>query len=145
MDDKRKNRYQDKIANLTKYYNLLSKWIEKSDLKKMVNESNYKEIFSIYHAAQLSIEVISDICVMMVKDSQLIPKDNYTNFETLYSEGILSNELLDALKELNGLRNRIVHDYNGIIDKIAVESIINNLPKMKSFQEVVKSWLKEKL
>ena len=137
MDDKRKNRYQDKIANLTKYYNLLSKWIKNSDLKKIVNESNYKEIFSIYHAAQLSIEVILDICAMMVKDSQLIPKDNYTNFETLYTEEILTSELLNALKELNGLRNRIVHDYNGIIDEIAVESIINNLPKMSLFKEVV--------
>ena len=144
MDDKRKNRYMDKIANLSTYHKLLSKWTNNFDLENDIKELKYREIFAIYHAAQLSIEVISDICAMIVKDTRINPKDNYTNFEILHREEIISTELLNTLKELNGLRNRIVHDYNGIIDKIAIQSIINNLSNIKLFKGVIESWLKEK-
>ncbi|NHI95001.1 MAG: DUF86 domain-containing protein [Candidatus Lokiarchaeota archaeon] len=143
MDDKRKNRYKDKIVNLSKYYELLNKWLKENNFEKIIKNLEYQEIFAVYHAAQLSIEVISDICAMMVKDSQINAKDNYTNYETLNRKGILSKDLLLALKELNGLRNRIVHDYNGIIDKIAFQSIVKNLPNIKLFKETVESWLEK--
>lgn len=144
MDEKRTKRYGEKIANLVKYINLLEKWLKESEQDELVRNSNYREIFALYHAAQLGIEVTTDLCAMMVKDLQFIPKDNYVNFEVLKREGIISGELHGALKELNGLRNRIVHDYNGIIDEIALQSISTNLINLKSFKEIVEKWLKKK-
>ena len=141
MDQKRKNRYLDKITNLKKYYQLLIKWVNDSNFDELNENGNYKDVFAIYHAAQLSIEVISDLCAMIVKDLVQNPKDDYSNFEKLYTEKIITDDLLKALKELNGLRNRIVHDYNGLIDEIAWSSISKNLQFIKKFRKVVELWL----
>ncbi|MHA1129940.1 MAG: type VII toxin-antitoxin system HepT family RNase toxin, partial [Candidatus Helarchaeota archaeon] len=127
MDSKRKNRYLDKIDSLRKYYQLLIEWFKDSDFDEINEYGNFKEIFAIYHAAQLSIEVISDLCAMIVKDLVQNPKDDYSNFEKLYTSKIITKDLFKALKELNGLRNRIVHDYNGLIDEIAWKSISENV------------------
>ncbi|MFX1296665.1 MAG: DUF86 domain-containing protein [Promethearchaeota archaeon] len=143
MDKTRKNRYLDKISNLKKYYNLVNEWFKESDLDNLIKTDNYKQVFAIYHAAQLSIETISDLCVMIVKDLNFNPKDNYINFEILQGENIISDKLFLALKELNGLRNRIVHDYNGFIDEIAWQSISNHLFHLDEFRKVVELWLQK--
>ena len=134
MDETRKNRYLDKISNLKKYYNLLNQWFKESDLDDLIKTGDYRQVFAIYHATQLSIETISDLCAMIVKNLNFNPKDNYTNFEILQRENIISDELFLALKELNGLRNRIVHDYNGFIDEIAWQSISNHLLHLEEHQ-----------
>ena len=144
MNIKRKNRYTDKIASLEKYYGLLNSWIKNFDLNIELKNPNYQHIFAIYHATQLCIEVITDLCAMIIKDSQYTPKDDYTNFKFLNDRGIISNELFQALKELNGLRNRIVHYYNGIIDEIALQSINRNFHNMEKIKDVFESWLKDK-
>ncbi len=143
MDSKRKNRYLDKIGSLKKYYQLLNEWFNNSDFDELNENSNLKDIFAIYHAAQLSIEVISDLCAMIVRDLAQNPKDDYSNFEKLFTGKIITNELFKALKELNGLRSRIVHDYNGLIDEIAWQSISKNLKFINKFREVIESWLQK--
>jgi len=143
LDGTRKNRYLDKISNLKKYYSLLHEWINDSNFDDLNKNGDYREVFAIYHAAQLSIEVISDLCAMLVKDLQQNPKDNYSNFEKLHLVKIITADMYQALKELNGLRNRIVHDYNGLIDEIAWSSISKNLLFIGEFYKVVESWLKK--
>lgn len=144
MDENRKKRYQEKIGNLRKYHNLLKEWFIKSDLSDLNQEGDYKQIFAIFHAVQLNIEVITDLSAMIVKDLKYNPTDNYVNFETLHREKIITNDLFLSLKELNGLRNRIVHDYNGINDEIAWKSISDNLPHIEKFREAVEAWLEKK-
>ena len=144
LDEQRKNRYLDKIFNLKKYYQLLYDWFTSSSFDEINEKMEYKDIFAIYHATQLSIEVISDLCAMIVKDLFHSPKDNYSNFERLHTAKIIPTDLHKALRELNGLRNRIVHDYNGLIDEIAWNSILKNLKYIEQFREVVESWLKKK-
>ncbi|GAH29231.1 unnamed protein product, partial [marine sediment metagenome] len=43
----------------------------------------------------------------------------------------------------NGLRNRIVHDYNGLDNEIAFNRVIDLLKYLKKFMEEVKEWLKK--
>jgi len=52
-------------------------------------------------------------------------------------------ELYNTLKELNGLRIRIVHNYNGLSDQIAWDAISNNLVRISEFHEAIELWLKE--
>jgi uncharacterized protein YutE (UPF0331/DUF86 family) len=142
MDDERKSRYYDKLANLKKYYQLLEEWFNSNKLEEFSQEQNFQAIFAIYHAFELIIEVIIDISAMIVKDINHKARDSYLNFEVLLREKIITQELYDTLKELNGLRNRIVHDYNGLSDQIAWEAISNNLIKIPKFQEAIELWLK---
>jgi len=143
MDEERKNRYFDKLSNLKKYYKLLKEWFNSKQLEEFAQEQNFQAIFAIYHAFELVIEVIIDISAMAVKDINHKARDSNLNFEVSLREKIIAQELYNTLKELNGIRNRIVYDYNGLIDQIAWEAISNNLNKIPKFQEAIESWLKE--
>jgi uncharacterized protein YutE (UPF0331/DUF86 family) len=78
---------------------------------------------------------------MIIKDSNEIPKDDYTNILKLTNLKIINPSLSKKLKEINGLRNRIAHDYNGLDDIIAIKSIINLLDSIHEFEEEIKKWL----
>jgi uncharacterized protein YutE (UPF0331/DUF86 family) len=71
-----------------------------------------------------------------------IPQERYKNYEILNQQGILDSELQDHLNDLTGMRNRIVHDYNGLIDEKVIDSIDEDRPAVEKFQKVVKNWLK---
>ena len=58
--------------------------------------------------------------------------------------GILEDDLYSQLRELNGLRNVIVHKYNGVDDELAYESISELKVAIYSFLKVVRAWLKKK-
>lgn len=137
----RKARYRDKLAHLEEYLDKLHLWLEGADLELLQQAENYERIFAIYHSAQLSIEVISDVASMCVKDLKFGPKDDYTNFSTLHKEGVIPDDLLPQLVELKGLRNRIVHDYNGLIDDIALTVISEKLSVFSIFKWVMDEWL----
>ncbi len=141
MDEKRKKRYSDKFAFLNHYHNLLTTWIQESDFQDLVQTNNYEKIYAIYHAAQLMIEVLADISAMIIKDLSIDPKDDYTNFQVLMRENIIFNDLFLILKKFNGLRNRIVHNYNGLVDEIVWQTLKENLHSIPLFQEVIKEWL----
>ncbi len=58
---------------------------------------------------------------------------------------IIPSELKNALKEANGLRNRVVNDYNGIIDKIVYVSIMRLLESLEEFAGVAEKWISKKI
>ncbi len=143
LEDKRKQRYREKLERLEEYQLLFEKWFNKEDLPKLEKEGNFERIFAIYHSIQLIIEAISDIISMILRDSSIIVEDNYSNFQKLLKREIISPDMFQGLKKLNGLRNRIVHDYNGIIDEIAWETIDENKKYFKEFEQLVKKWIEQ--
>jgi len=145
MKEERKNRYFQKIQHLEKYLDYLNDWIQINSIEEVVQKSNKinsKDLFAIYHAFQLAMEVISDLASMISKDLSELVRDDYYNLEILFQKKILSSSLFRELKDLNGLRNRIVHDYNGIIDPIALKGIIVSREILPIFKECVKKWIK---
>ncbi|MBD3255340.1 MAG: DUF86 domain-containing protein [Candidatus Lokiarchaeota archaeon] len=144
LEDSRKQRYKKKLEKLESYQHLFRKWFESYKSNQLNKGENFEKIFAIYHSIQLIIEVITDIVGMMVKDLSLIVEDNYSNFEKLLNREIISSDLFQGLKNLNGLRNRIVHDYNGIIDEVVWDSIEENEPYIEEFKEMVRKWLIQK-
>jgi len=141
MDASRLERYHEKLSNLKKYYSLLKKWLDSADLDDLTRDDNIERIFAVYHSFQLAIEVIIDISAMIVKDLGFDPADNYENFQALQRENIISAQLQSNLRDMNGLRNRIVHDYNGIVDETAWASIKKNFSSIPKFQEAIQKWL----
>ena len=95
----------------------------------------------LYHAFQISVEIISDICAMIIKDVKDIPKDDYSNIDILSKKGIIDFNLNENIKEATGLRNRIIHDYNGLDDKIAYSRLVELLKSYKQFCKVILKWL----
>ncbi|ODS35451.1 hypothetical protein BEH94_06405 [Candidatus Altiarchaeales archaeon WOR_SM1_SCG] len=66
----------------------------------------------MFYKIQIGIEGIIDLAAMLVKDSGKDVGDDYYNLGLLEEEGIISEEMCEKLKKLNGLRKIIVHRYN---------------------------------
>ncbi|MBS3796046.1 MAG: DUF86 domain-containing protein [Candidatus Thorarchaeota archaeon] len=77
---------------------------------------------ALYYCLLTAIESTMDLMAMVIKDKGAIPKGDKTNIEFLKSEGLISSDLAEHLKKCNGLRNVLVHQYNGIDKEIVIES-----------------------
>ncbi len=137
MENKREQRYVDKINHIEKRIENFEEWKDSFLLDE-------KTKLACYKAMQEIIEACMDMVTMMLKDLGEIPKDDYTNIVLLEKKSIVTPSISASLRELNGLRNRIVHEYNGLIDEIALESFEELIPEIKKFIGVVREWLKKK-
>ncbi|MFW5928341.1 MAG: DUF86 domain-containing protein [Thermoplasmatota archaeon] len=134
MDKKRINRYRQKISLITKRKSNISSWIKDTD---------EKSILAVYKAYQETVEAFTDIFAMILKDINEIVEDDYTNIEKLGEKGILDGKEEGLMKEANGLRNRLVHEYNGLERKIAIDSIVNTVENFEDVLEEIRTWLKK--
>ena len=143
IDEIRLNHYQEKLRHLKQYYQYTHHWlIDNTTFQIQDNEEGHRELFSIYHAIQLSIEAIIDLAAMLVKDSGNQPIDTYKNLKILRENNIIKMNSMDTLYRLIGLRNRIAHDYNGLIDKIALDSYTETYESISDFINEVELWIK---
>lgn len=127
-------RYREKIEVITKRKENISSWIDGKD---------EKSILAVYKAYQEMIESFTDIFAMMLKDMGELVKDDYSNIETLRSKGFLNEDEEGLMKEANGLRNRLVHEYNGLERKVAIESIRRINQNLENVIEEIRKWIKE--
>ena len=134
MDEKRLTRYRKKISVVTKRENNISSWI---------NDDDEKSILAVYKAYQELVEGLTDIFAMILKDMGELVEDDYSNIERLNEIGLLSKEQEELMKEANGLRNRLVHEYNGLEKKTALNSVKRLNPEFEDVLEEVRGWLKE--
>lgn len=142
MDIDRAKRYREKLNLIIERVADIEDWLP-SDVSDF--SSDKRNRLAIYKAFQELIEASFDVAAMVCKDLKIVPKDDYTNLETLQNIRIIDERLNNALAESNGLRNRLVHRYNSLDDTLAYESIQTLLLDFKRFEEVIDKWLKEKL
>lgn len=135
MDGNRITRYRQKISVIEK---------RKENIKTWIDEEDEKSVLAVYKSYQELIESFTDIFAMIVKDMNELVEDDYTNIEKLRERGILSEEQEGLMKEANGLRNRLVHEYNGLERETAVNSIRRINSKLDKVLEKVKKWMKNR-
>ncbi len=142
MDSERLRRYIDKIEHIEERIEDIRTWLnEREDIKEM----DKKTRLAVYKAMQEVVEASTDIVAMILKDEGKLPKDDYTNIEKIFELNIIDRSVKEALNEADGLRNRLVHEYNELNDEIALESIQSLLVQIEEFVEAaVKKWLKER-
>ena len=139
MDNERLKRYVSKIEHIKERIEDIEIWLSEIDeIEKIDKKTN----LAVFKAMQEIIEGSTDIIAMILKDEGKLPKDDYSNIEKISDLNILKNDFRGILKEACGFRNRLVHEYNGIDNTIALESINNLLDPMKKFIEAVKKWKK---
>jgi len=143
MEEERIKRYNDKLEYLNQTIEHLNNWTERIDSKEFIERLELQKQYGIYHAFQIGIEIITDLVSMIVKDVKLIPKDDYSNINILKNKKIVSEDLAAKLREANGLRNRIVHDYNGLDNEIAYDRLTNLIKYFQEFKVKAKEWLKK--
>ena len=141
MEEQRIKRYKEKIKYLKETTDNLESWTVDVNKTYFQNKLELQKKYGIYHAFQISVEIISDISAMIIKDLKDIPKDDYSNIDILRKKGIIDFNLSENINEATGLRNRIIHDYNGLDDKIAYSRLVELLKSFKQFCKVILKWL----
>ncbi|MHA1490515.1 MAG: type VII toxin-antitoxin system HepT family RNase toxin [Promethearchaeota archaeon] len=144
MEEDRIKRYNEKLDYLNQTIENLTEWTENLDVIEFINNLELQKRYGIYHAFQISVEIITDIAAMIVKDIKKIPKDDYSNIDIIKKNKIINPVLAAIISEANGLRNRIVHNYNGLDDNIVYARLGEFLKNVENFKEEIKKWLKKK-
>jgi len=143
MNKERITRYKEKEEHFNKIFEKLKKWTSDINVNEFLTKTNLEKQFAIYHAYQIIIEIITDLAAMVVKDLKILPKDDYVNINILAENDIISVRLATKIKDANGLRNRIVHNYNGLANDIAYKSILTTINDVEKYIEAIKNWIKK--
>ena len=110
--ENRIKRYRDKFNYIAECLN---------DFEK--KPQNDLEVKGILYSIQTSIEAIIDVIAMVVKDYGIPVKSDQHNVHELAKLKKIDEESATNLLKANGMRNLIVHRYNGIENDIIFSSI----------------------
>ena len=94
-----------------------------------------------YHAFQEAAEASADLAAMIVVDLGQPSRDDRNNFALAANLGVLPPALVAPLQEATGLRNRLLHEYDGVDTPTALASIQRLRPAVGAFLEEVTRWL----
>lgn len=131
MKEERAVRYKDKIDYIV------------SSLEAIPEEpAGDLEIRGIFYSLHTAVEAAMDLVAMLLKDRGKKIEDDYTNIEVLEGAGIITGQLAEKLKKCNGLRNYLVHRYDKLNDKIALDSVSDVKKTLYDFIEVVENFSK---
>ena len=131
----------DKKRILSKFVEIDSYLEELDEIKPLEFEDYEGSILnkrSIERILQISIEVVLDICNLLVSDLNLgIPADEDSVFDKLRKKKIISKKLYDILIEMKGSRNVLVHKYGAIEDEKVFEVLTDKLDDFQIFKEEI--------
>ncbi|MGB2842581.1 MAG: DUF86 domain-containing protein [Halobacteriota archaeon] len=96
---------------------------------------------AIYKEFQEAVEAASDVCAMVRRGLNSSAKDDYGNIDFLVENDILEERMGEKLKEANGLRNRLIHGYDGVNDETACYAIKELVGDLKDFSVVILEWI----
>ena len=92
---------------------------------------------------QVSIEVIIDICNLLVSGLRLgLPAEEDDLFRKLVEAGIITKEMGETLREIKGFRNILVHQYAQVDDRIVYEAVNTKLGDFALFKQEALAYLR---
>ncbi len=127
-----------KLAELDGYLNELSQ-IAPSSFDEYVRSIEKRR--ACERLLQISVEVVIDICAMLVQSLKLgLPAEEDNIFEKLVRAGVISDEVAKTLKRMKGFHNILVHEYGQVDDRIVFDTVIGRTDDFKAFKhEVLKA------
>lgn len=131
LSKKRKDRYLEKPDKIQERHRDIVEWLENSN---EVLRANTERRLALYKAFQEVVEAVTDICAMHLADTGHVVGDDATNIEKSAGK-LFSDDIRDRLQEADGLRNRVVHEYNGLDTELALTSMRDIRKFSTRFQE----------
>lgn len=99
-----------------------------------VDEQAFAGRYLVQAAAQTCIDVANHV---IASERWRVPMDYRDTFTVLEEHDVLTPELATRLRALAGLRNRLVHLYEDIDDRLVHELLQERLPDLKAFATVI--------
>jgi len=136
MNENLKERIMEKIETLIERVEFIEEHLSKEILQdRILRKAIYKEF-------QEAVEAVSDVCAMVRRGLNSSAKDDYSNIDFLVEKDILEERMGLKLKEANGLRNRLIHGYNGVNDETACYAIKELIGDLRAFSLVMLEWIR---
>ncbi|MGB2728542.1 MAG: DUF86 domain-containing protein [Halobacteriota archaeon] len=135
MNEDIKKRILEKVETVVERVEFIEEHLSKELLgDRILRKAIYKEF-------QEAVEAASDVCAMVRRGLNSSAKDDYGNIDFLVEKGILEERMGEKLKEANGLRNRLIHGYDGVNDETACYAIKELVGDLKDFSVVILEWI----
>ncbi|WP_027309214.1 DUF86 domain-containing protein [Caloramator sp. ALD01] len=100
--------------------------------------SDFRNIYSTKYLLQTSIEAMLDISNHIVARNKWAKiESNRDSFEALYRNGIIPKEYIDKFFLMAKFRNRIVHMYIDIDDRVIYSILKNNIDDLRVFLDCI--------
>ena len=128
----------------------LVEFLSELEQVKSANFSHYKTNPAVKRSCerliQLIVESAADInSEVIVQQSSPPPADYYGSFIKAGEVGLIPSHLAKKLAPWAGLRNRIVHEYEDIRDRIVFEKIIPTINLFYDYVGYVRKFLKQEV
>lgn len=135
MNENIKKRLMEKIETVVERVEFIEEHLSEEILRdRILRKAIYKEF-------QEAVEAASDVCAMLRRGLNSSAKDDYDNIDFLVEGAILEARMGEKLKEANGLRNRLIHGYDGVNDETACYAITELIVDLRDFSAVVLEWI----
>ncbi len=118
---KQKDRYLTKVERFIKEEEFIMTHTIENDVTER----------ALLYSLQVSVEISMDIVAMKIRDMGLKVDDDATNIDKITGKGIISQKEADFLREMNGVRNFVVHRYDRL-DMNIVNEAISRIDELKS-------------
>ncbi|MCT7960198.1 DUF86 domain-containing protein [Laspinema sp. D1] len=125
---------------------LMLKYIKRLQGFESVTEENYVNDFDLQliseRLIQLLVEAATDInSYLLVELHQVTPSTYFDSFILAGQNGIISQGLAATLSKSAGMRNRLVHQYDEINQRIVFSAIFRALEQYPIFINQVNNYL----
>ncbi|MGY5875218.1 MAG: DUF86 domain-containing protein [Candidatus Thorarchaeota archaeon] len=134
MDAQRRARYKTKIKYILESMRIID---------QLIPEPDEIQTRALYYIIFTSIESTMDLVAMFIKDRGGIPKGDKSNIDFLEAESYIQPNISKHLKKCNGLRNVLVHQYNGIDREIILRSVSDVRTTMTQLVVMMEEYLDE--
>jgi len=126
---------EKKIKQIISYLN------EIEPVLKLNFEDYRKDVYKIRtleRNTQLIVDNIIDINNELILDQNIEPADDYYGtFTKLKQTNIFPDKLISILAPLTGLRNRLVHEYEKVDQKILFTTMQKRIKDIKEYLKIV--------
>ncbi len=79
---------------------------------------------------------------LLAQQGRPVPDDAFSGFLALGEAGVLTKELAEVLAPAAGLRNRLVHEYDVVDDRLVLEAVRAAQKDMPRYVAAVEEWLR---
>lgn len=130
-----------KLQSIAKYLSVLQTY---STLDLQTYLDNYNHQLAVERLLHLIVEATVDLNAhLLVCSGYSPPESYYASFIEAGRHGILSPELAQKLAPSAGLRNRLVHDYEGINPRIVFQAMNLALEQYRQYIHEIQAYLED--
>jgi uncharacterized protein YutE (UPF0331/DUF86 family) len=127
------------LANLRGHREKLGRLARLSEAEFL---ADFTRVESAKHLLQVAIESCLDIAHHIVAESNFrAPRDSYDTFVVLAEEKILPDSFLPTLRQMVSFRNRVVHLYWDVDDRVVYQVTQANLGDLDQFASLILAYL----